>query len=105
LPDLCRLRAGHAYLIVCSGPARGTAFTLDGYAVVGRHALCDIVLDDITVSRHHAEVERDGEKFTIADLRSLNGTYVNGERVEQAELTSGDALQIGRFRLVFVSRK
>ena len=104
VPDLRQIRAGHTYVVICSGPDRGTTFALDGYAVVGRHALCDVVLDDITVSRHHAEVERSGGKYTIADLRSLNGTYVNGERVEQAVLTSGDAIQIGRFRLVFVAR-
>ena len=68
---------------------------------VGRHGEADILLDDVTVSRRHAEVERIGERYVARDVGSLNGTWLNGQRVDTAELTDGDELQIGRFKLVF----
>ena len=97
------LPVGQACILVLSGRPGGSLFLLDGDAVIGRHALSDIVLDDITVSRHHAELERTSEGYVISDLRSLNGTYVNGERADRAELESGDEIQVGRFRLLFLS--
>jgi pSer/pThr/pTyr-binding forkhead associated (FHA) protein len=60
-----------------------------------------VFLDDVTVSRKHAEIRREADGFLIQDLGSLNGTYVNGERVERALLTSGDEIQIGKFKLTF----
>ena len=68
---------------------------------VGRHGEADILLDDVTVSRRHAEVERIGERYVARDVGSLNGIWLNGQRVDTAELTDGDELQIGRFKLVF----
>jgi pSer/pThr/pTyr-binding forkhead associated (FHA) protein len=69
---------------------------------IGRHRDCDIVLDDITVSRNHAELHDDGQRYTIADAGSLNGTYVNQRPVEgPTELADGDEIRIGTFRLAF----
>lgn len=69
---------------------------------IGRHPDSDIFLDDVTVSRRHAEVVHAGGRFTVADAGSLNGTYLNRERIEKSEMHSGDELQIGKFRLVFL---
>src|SRR5918996_823073 len=92
---LRELGAGQAALIVRRGPAAGTKFTLDGEVVtVGRHPQSDIFLNDITVSRRHAELRRDGTAYSVSDLGSLNGTYVNRSRVDSSPLTSGDELQI-----------
>ena len=102
---LRELAPGQAALIVRRGPAAGTKFTLDGEVVtVGRHPQSDIFLNDITVSRRHAELHRSGERYTVQDLGSLNGTYVNRSRVDQSKLASGDELQIGKFRLLFLSK-
>jgi len=82
----------------------GQVFRLDGAATVtlGRDPKCDIFLDDVTVSRKHAEVTV-GDEVTLADLGSLNGTYVNRRRIDTAEaLLDGDEIQIGKFRLVFI---
>jgi pSer/pThr/pTyr-binding forkhead associated (FHA) protein len=103
---LKELNPGQAALIVRRGPAAGTKFTLDGDLVtVGRHPQSDIFLNDITVSRRHAELRRTGSKYAVADLGSLNGTYVNRSRVDSSNLTSGDELQIGKFRLLFLSKE
>src|ERR1700752_5264013 len=102
---LRELTAGQAALIVRRGPAAGTKFTLDGDVVtVGRHPQSDIFLNDITVSRRHAEVRSESGKYTVADLGSLNGTYVNRERVDTSPMVSGDELQVGKFRLLFLAR-
>jgi pSer/pThr/pTyr-binding forkhead associated (FHA) protein len=94
---------GGGLLVVKRGPNAGSRFTLGPtQTTIGRHPGSDIFLDDVTVSRRHAEVHRDGGNFTVADVGSLNGTYLNRERIEQAELHSGDELQIGKFRLVFL---
>jgi pSer/pThr/pTyr-binding forkhead associated (FHA) protein len=71
---------------------------------VGRHPDCDVVLDDMTVSRRHAELRRTGDEVTVTDLGSLNGTYVNREPVDQTSLTDGDTIWIGKYRLRFQSR-
>ncbi len=68
---------------------------------LGRHPESEIRLDDITVSRRHAEVTRIGDSYTVRDVGSLNGTYVNQHRVDDATLAHGDEVQIGKFRLVF----
>jgi pSer/pThr/pTyr-binding forkhead associated (FHA) protein len=92
-------------LIVRSGPQAGTRFTLESDVTrLGRHPDSEISLDDITVSRRHAEVQRTAEGYMVADSGSLNGTYVNQERVERAALQHGDEVQIGKFRLVFFER-
>lgn len=92
-------------LIMRAGAQAGARFLLNGDLTrLGRHPDSEITLDDITVSRRHAEVQRTAEGYVVADSGSLNGTYVNQERVERASLQHGDELQIGKFRLVFFER-
>jgi pSer/pThr/pTyr-binding forkhead associated (FHA) protein len=96
------LAAGQALLLVKHGPNAGSTFMIDAELVtVGRNPDNDVFLDDVTVSRRHAEIRRRGSEFFIHDVGSLNGTYVGGERVEQSKLASRDEVQIGRFKLVF----
>ena len=85
------------------GPNAGSTYLLDrAETSIGRHPESSIFLDDITVSRRHSSVDRASEgSFTIRDADSLNGTYVNRERVESRELVDGDEVQVGRFHLVF----
>ena len=98
------LRPGTALLVVLRGPNTGARFLLDDDEVnSGRHPDSDIFLDDVTVSRKHAEFRREGTAFSVRDVGSLNGTYVNRERVESATLSNGDEVQIGKFRLVFIA--
>ena len=98
------LEGGRGVLIVKRGPNAGSKFFLDtDVTQVGRHPDSDIFLDDITVSRRHAELRRGPGDFSLADVGSLNGTYVNRERVEDARLRSGDEIQIGKFKLVFLT--
>jgi pSer/pThr/pTyr-binding forkhead associated (FHA) protein len=98
------LEGGRGVLIVKRGPNAGSKFFLDSDVTqVGRHPDSDIFLDDITVSRRHAELRRGPHEFKLADVGSLNGTYVNRERVEDARLRSGDEIQIGKFKLVFLT--
>ena len=94
-----------AVLVVTQGAAAGSRFELSEARVsLGRHPDSDIFLDDVTVSRSHAEIYRDGLVPQVKDMGSLNGTYLNGRRVEEAGLKNGDELQIGRFKLVFHDR-
>ncbi|MDE0118312.1 MAG: FHA domain-containing protein [bacterium] len=94
-----------AVLVVTQGAAAGSRFELsDTRVTLGRHPDSDIFLDDITVSRNHAEIYRDGLVPHVKDMGSLNGTYLNSRRVEEAGLKDGDELQIGRFKLVFHDR-
>jgi pSer/pThr/pTyr-binding forkhead associated (FHA) protein len=98
------LPPGMALLVVRRGPNAGARFLLDhDVTTSGRHPDSDIFLDDVTVSRRHAEFHRGPGGFTVRDVGSLNGTYVNRERVESATLTNGDEVQIGKFRLAFVA--
>ncbi|WP_405605436.1 FHA domain-containing protein [Streptomyces sp. NBC_01410] len=97
------LPLGSALLVVRRGPNSGSRFLLDGeLTTAGRHPQSDIFLDDVTVSRRHVEFRRgpDG-RFSVADVGSLNGTYVNRERIDSVVLSSGDEVQIGKYRLVF----
>ncbi|HEY2579962.1 MAG TPA: FHA domain-containing protein [Streptosporangiaceae bacterium] len=98
------LPAGTALLVVKRGPNAGSRFLLDSdLTTAGRHPESDIFLDDVTVSRRHAEFYRQGGTFTVRDVGSLNGTYVNRERIETAGLNGGDEVQVGKFRLVFLT--
>ncbi|MFC6285315.1 FHA domain-containing protein [Nocardioides sp. GCM10027113] len=98
------LPAGHALLVVQRGPGAGNRFLLDADQVnAGRHPDSEIFLDDVTVSRRHAEFHRSGEDFTVTDVGSLNGTYVNRDRIDRVQLKDGDEVQIGKYRLVFFS--
>lgn len=97
------LPLGSALLVVRRGPNSGSRFLLDGeLTTAGRHPQGDIFLDDVTVSRRHVEFRRGSDgRFTVADVGSLNGTYVNRERIDSFVLSSGDEVQIGKYRLVF----
>jgi pSer/pThr/pTyr-binding forkhead associated (FHA) protein len=95
--------SGVGLLVVKRGPNVGSRYALSGErTTIGRHPDSDIFLDDVTVSRRHAEIEQQGSTFSVSDVGSLNGTYLNRERLEHGELRSGDELQIGKFRLVFL---
>ncbi|MEU0006091.1 FHA domain-containing protein [Streptomyces sp. NPDC006314] len=101
------LPLGSALLVVRRGPNSGSRFLLDSdLTTAGRHPQSDIFLDDVTVSRRHVEFRRgpDGS-FTVADVGSLNGTYVNRERIDQVALSNGDEVQIGKYRLVFYASR
>ena len=93
-------------LVVRSGGGRaGESFEAIGdHALIGRSPECDVFLDDVTVSRRHAELTRDGNVFTIRDLGSLNGTFVNRRRIESAVLEDDDEVQIGKYRMTFLRR-
>ncbi len=96
------LRPGTALLVVLRGPNTGARFLLDDREVAaGRHPDSDIFLDDVTVSRKHALFVSSGDGYLVRDSGSLNGTYVNRERIDEAELHTGDEVQIGKFRLVY----
>ncbi|MDI2029472.1 FHA domain-containing protein [Saccharopolyspora sp. TS4A08] len=98
------LPAGSALLVVKRGPNAGSRFLLDRETTsAGRHPDSDIFLDDVTVSRRHAEFRREGNDFVVVDVGSLNGTYVNREPVDTSVLANGDEVQIGKFRLVFLT--
>lgn len=98
------LPPGTALLVVRRGPNAGARFLLDhDVTTSGRHPDSDIFLDDVTVSRRHAEFHRESGVFTVRDVGSLNGTYVNRERVETATLSNGDEVQVGKFRLVLIA--
>jgi pSer/pThr/pTyr-binding forkhead associated (FHA) protein len=102
--DLSELAEGDALLVVKRGPNVGARFLLDRDRVAaGRHPDSGIFLDDITVSRRHAEFVKAGGTWTIKDSGSLNGTYLNRDRVDEAALSPGDEVQIGKFKLVFLS--
>ncbi|GAB04216.1 pSer/pThr/pTyr-binding forkhead associated (FHA) protein [Gordonia amarae] len=99
-----RLSPGTALLVVKRGPNAGSRFLLDQATTsAGRHPDSDIFLDDVTVSRRHAEFRLGDNEFQVVDVGSLNGTYVNREPVDTASLSNGDEVQIGKFRLVFLS--
>ena len=98
------LPEGLGLVVVKRGPNAGSKFVLDkDLTTVGRHPDRDIFLDDITVSRRHAEFVRAGGRYSVRDVGSLNGTYVNRERADSASLTHGDEVQVGKFKLVFFS--
>jgi hypothetical protein len=97
------LPPGSALLVVKRGPNAGSRFLLDAdITTAGRHPESDIFLDDVTVSRRHAEFVREEAGFLVRDVGSLNGTYLNRERIDAAGLAGGDEVQIGKYRLVFL---
>lgn len=96
------LPTGFGVLVTRQGPSIGSRYVLDAEVTrVGRHPDSDIVLDDMTISRHHAEVMRRADGYTVRDYRSRTGTYVNRERVAEMKLANGDELQLGRVKLIF----
>ena len=100
---LDQLPEGLGMLVVRRGPNAGSTFVLEAESTnVGRHPESDIFLDDVTVSRHHAVIQHDGDRYEVRDLGSLNGTYVDHERIDVAVLTDMNEVQVGRFVLTFV---
>lgn len=98
------LPPGSALLVVKRGPNAGSRFLLDrAVTTAGRHPDSEIFLDDVTVSRRHVEFVREANGFAVRDVGSLNGTYVNREPIDTAILSGGDEVQIGKFRLVFLT--
>jgi pSer/pThr/pTyr-binding forkhead associated (FHA) protein len=98
------LPRGSALLVVKRGPNAGSRFLLDRTVTsAGRHADNNIVLDDVTVSQHHAEFRREDRHFQVVDVDSFDGTYVNRELVDSAVLANGDEIEMGKFRLVFLT--
>ena len=103
---IAALPSGSALLIVRRGPNAGARFLLDAdVTTVGRHPEADIFLDDVTVSRRHAQFLRHGTSFEVKDLGSLNGTYLNGERVATQVLGDRYEVQVGKFRLTFYASR
>ena len=101
---LDELERGQGLVVVKRGPNAGSNFLMDkDVTTAGRHPESDVFLDDVTVSRRHAEIRRRDNRFYVVDNGSLNGTYVNRKRVDETELSNGDELQIGKFKLVFFS--
>ena len=99
---IAALPSGSALLVVIKGPNDGARFLLDQeVTTVGRHPNADIFLDDVTVSRRHAEFVRKGTSFIVRDLGSLNGTYRDGRNIDLVQLNDGDEVQIGKFRMTF----
>ncbi|HXA31205.1 MAG TPA: FHA domain-containing protein [Acidimicrobiales bacterium] len=101
---LLELPRGVGMLVVKRGPNTGSRYVLESELTkAGRHPESDIFLDDITVSRRHVEiVPKDGGAYVVRDVGSLNGTYVNRERIDEVQLAPGDELQIGKFKLVYL---
>lgn len=100
------LPSGSALLVVRRGPNIGARFLLDqDETVAGRHPSADIFLDDVTVSRRHAQFLRHGTAFEVKDLGSLNGTFFDGVRIDTALLSDGAEVQIGKFRLTFYASR
>ncbi len=104
---IAALPSASALLIVRRGPNTGARFLLDtDVTAVGRHPDADIFLDDVTVSRRHAQFVRSGTAFAVRDLGSLNGTYLGGERFDgERALSDGDEVQIGKYRLTFYASR
>jgi len=101
------LPSGAALLVVRRGPDFGARFLLDqDSTIAGRHPEVDIFLDDVTVSRRHAEFSRAGTRFSVRDLGSLNGTYGNGDRIDSSlELSDGVEVQVGKFKFTFFASR
>jgi pSer/pThr/pTyr-binding forkhead associated (FHA) protein len=96
------LQPGQALLLVKRGPNAGSTFLIETeHTTIGRDPGSAIFLDDVTVSRKHAALDRRDDGWFVKDTASLNGTYVNGEQVDETKLATGDEVQIGKFKLTF----
>ncbi len=94
---------GPALVVRAGGGRAGESFSTEGpRTLIGRSPDCDVFLDDVTVSRRHAEIVREGDAHVIRDLGSLNGTFVNRHRIESSELADDDEVQIGKYRMTFL---
>lgn len=102
IPVVEDLPASGAWLVVRKGPDAGARYPLGGdFVKVGRNTDSDVFLDDVTVSRNHAEIQHDQHGWLLRDKGSLNGTYVNRRLVDEARLANGDEVQIGKYRFIF----
>ena len=98
--------ADRAMVVIHRGPAKGARFLIDqNQSSIGRATESQIFLDDVTVSRKHAAIEVEGGVFTLIDLGSLNGTYLNNQSVAKSALKTGDEIQIGKFHMLFITKK
>lgn len=104
MPSAGTVFRGKPSLTVTKGPLQGQVFDLDPLPVViGRDPDCDLFLNNMTVSRRHAIIEKDGDRIVLKDLDSLNGTWIDGRISEQAELADGTLVQIGTFSMRYHS--
>jgi pSer/pThr/pTyr-binding forkhead associated (FHA) protein len=95
-----------AMVVIHRGPSKGSRFLItDEHCSIGRSPESAIFLDDVTVSRSHAQIGRTSTGFEIVDQGSLNGTYVNNSSVKNAALKTGDEIQVGKFHLIFIQSK
>lgn len=98
--------ADRAMVVIHRGPAKGARFLIDqNQSSIGRSTDSQIFLDDVTVSRKHAAIEVEDGVFTLIDLGSLNGTYLNNQSVAKSALKTGDEIQIGKFHMLFITKK
>jgi pSer/pThr/pTyr-binding forkhead associated (FHA) protein len=98
--------ADRAMVVIHRGPAKGARFLVDqAQSSIGRATDSQIFLDDVTVSRKHAAIEVEGGVFTLQDLGSLNGTYLNNQSISKSALKTGDEIQVGKFHLLFITKK
>ena len=98
--------ADRAMVVIHRGPAKGARFLIDqSQSSIGRATDSQIFLDDVTVSRKHAAIECEDGVFTLIDLGSLNGTYLNNQSVAKSALKTGDEIQIGKFHMLFITKK
>jgi len=103
---VAQLPKNSAMLLVLAGANKGARFLINGDSTsIGRDPQSEIFLDDVTVSRKHAEVVKDGDNYVIVDLGSLNGTYLNSQPSNRERLVVGDEVQIGKYRLTYFSGK
>ncbi len=96
--------SGPALVVRTGGGREGEAFAVAGTTAIGRSPECNVFLDDVTVSRHHAEIVVEGADYLIRDLGSLNGTFVNRRRIDTSRLEDDDEVQIGKYRMTFLLR-
>ena len=102
IDEVCAQGSTRAMLIIHRGPAQGSRFLLDSNEIsIGRSPESDVFLDDVTVSRKHARIERTGNVFSVLDTHSLNGTYVNSVSITSQVLRMGDEIQVGKFHALF----
>ena len=96
----------HSMVVIHRGPAKGARFLIsENICSIGRSPESSIFLDDVTVSRAHAQISKSSEGFEISDLGSLNGTYVNNGSVKSVSLKTGDEIQVGKYHLIFIQAK
>ena len=106
LMQLKRILPGKRGLIVIKGPSIGDEFYIEkDEFIIGRSPESDVLLDDITVSRKHALLKKDEDEYRLIDSGSLNGSYLNGNIVDEAILSNGDRIQIGKYIFLYFSTK